>query len=36
MNGFVRSVQDQEGKEDLNSTWGLGASPTGSPHNSCQ
>ncbi len=25
MNGFVRSVQNQEYKEDLNSAWGPGA-----------
>ncbi len=25
MNGFVRSVKDQEDKKDLNSAWGPGA-----------
>jgi hypothetical protein len=35
LNGFVRSVKDQEDQIDLNFACGPGAPPTGSPHTSC-
>ena len=35
LNGFVRSVNDQQDQIDLNFACGPGAPPTGSTHTSC-